>query len=382
MSVSELYESVAPKLLILPSKCRRSQRSGVPAPHTLHLAAGSVVDRSISGTDGLTGYNGIHTRVDTGVERKLGRHAQTISKPILEDHFGLPPHHFELQRGLISRLDLQTTTDLDSSLAGSLSVAAWMTASVSSLPELSIVACSPALQVLNALSALPGSASARQQRNPIQPSWRTHSFHWPQITNRFLEEQSALLADIGSTLMSRMLDVGNCLGVCGVGRQSGKSMLTICLARWLAKRLQRVMVVDADIDSANLTSFAGVDQRISWLDEMANSRPSHEGMIMAETENLTLAALQRPANPDIAKRVHELLGRITETTRKHFDCTLVDLGDVATLNSTVNGESIPVDGVILVHRDSEATAPEVELAMLRLRNRGIRPLAVIRNFAK
>lgn len=145
--------------------------------------------------------------------------------------------------------------------------------------------------------------------------------------------------------------------------------------------MSNVLVVDSDIDSANLTLFAGVNQRLSWLDAMTQSYSIREAMIASNNESLTLAALRRPLDTECAKRACRLLAQMTEIARKHFDFVVVDLGDVNFLNQSIDVKQLPVDGVVLIHHESDADSPQIELAVLRLRNRGIKPIAIVRNFA-
>lgn len=230
------------------------------------------------------------------------------------------------------------------------------------------------------ISVSSGRRLPRKRLPIIKPCWQVDSFGWPLASDEFLTIHAQLISQIGEAAISQIKQHGNRLGVCGVGQNSGKSTLAICLARWLAKKNYRTLLIDADIDSASVTLYSGIEQRVSWLECMAKREPITESLVYSTQENLTLAALKKPRIDRLVQSSFEFLSRATRLLSKAFDYLVVDVGDVDNLNRRSVLPEPTVDGAILMHHRQDVAADQVELAQLRMRNRSIKPVAIIKNF--
>ncbi len=216
----------------------------------------------------------------------------------------------------------------------------------------------------------------------IKASWQVDAFRWPKSAMRFSRRHEKLVAQIGESIWSQVDRVGNRIGVCGMGRHIGKSVVSTCVARWLSNKGKRVLLIDADVESATLTLFSGVEQKVSWLEGLAKREPIEESLIESVSENITLAAIRKTKINNLAQSAFEYLSRFSNLLSRQFDFVLIDVGDVNFLNQRSFLHNPVVDGAILVHQSEEAGADQIELAQLRMRNRGIKPLAIVRNFSE
>jgi Mrp family chromosome partitioning ATPase len=134
-------------------------------------------------------------------------------------------------------------------------------------------------------------------------------------------------------------------------RAEGRTTLVLTLARALARRPGRTLIIDADLTGPMLARQLGLRPRFGLDDLVSDGLPLAEALIEAPDDNLAVlplrAAVPRPRDFLASPAWSCLMARL----RREFDLVLVDGSPLfAGLNATVLHTS--VDAAILVHHRS------------------------------
>jgi flagellar biosynthesis protein FlhG len=110
----------------------------------------------------------------------------------------------------------------------------------------------------------------------------------------------------------------------------GATTVSIGLARAMAQDAQRVVLIDADRQQADLAAACGVDQQ-AGIDEVLSGRKSiHEALHRGPDGLQILPGAVSPAGLTLSDRAIERLLRQMRTLARHSDAIVVDAGHQAT----------------------------------------------------
>jgi protein-tyrosine kinase len=162
-------------------------------------------------------------------------------------------------------------------------------------------------------------------------------------------------------------------------RAEGRSTLLLTLARALARRPGRTLLVDADLAGPMLDRLLGLRPRLGLDDVIENGTSTADAVIDALDDHLSVLPLRRP----VARPREFLEGPAWSTTfarlRRDFDLILVDGGPLFVGLST---PILPraIDAAILVHNRSLTGPRAVLRAREVLETGGIPLLGVAETF--
>ncbi|MDX2035273.1 MAG: CpsD/CapB family tyrosine-protein kinase [Isosphaeraceae bacterium] len=145
-------------------------------------------------------------------------------------------------------------------------------------------------------------------------------------------------------------------------RAEGRTTLVLTLARALARRPGRILLVDGDLSGPMMARQLNLRPLVGLEDVVEDRKPHDEALIEAPSDHLTLLPLRTPV-----ARPREFLASpewscLMAKLRREFDLILIDGSPLfAGLNAAVLHRS--VDAAILVHNRALTT----ERSLLRAR---------------
>jgi protein-tyrosine kinase len=198
---------------------------------------------------------------------------------------------------------------------------------------------------------------------PATPVGASTSLEWPQTVRVLEREHGDRFERLADALIEardrRRLKI---LLFTSCHRAEGRTTLVLTLARALARRSGRTLLVDADLAGPMLARLLGLRPRVGLDDVIDEGASTAEAVIDAPDDHLSVLPLRGP----VARPREFLDGPAWTTTfarlRRDFDLVLVDGGPLFVGLST---PSLPraVDAAILVHNRA-LTGPR---AVLRAR---------------
>jgi Mrp family chromosome partitioning ATPase len=167
-------------------------------------------------------------------------------------------------------------------------------------------------------------------------------------------------------------------------RGEGRTTVSLVVAKHLAARGLRPVVVDADSQNPNLARNCGISDHAGWGDVLEGQRPLGEALVAAVEDGVTLmpwrgstvGSTTLASSPGIATGFAML--------RERYDLTLLDTMPLA--NEASIGEfaalaaSIRLDGLYLIHDTRRSADGELARACGQLRAAGVRVEGIIENF--
>ena len=163
-------------------------------------------------------------------------------------------------------------------------------------------------------------------------------------------------------------------------RAEGRTTLVLTLARALARRPGRTLLVDADLSGPMLARSLGLRPRIGLDDVIEEGASIAEAVVEAPNDHLSVLPLRRPV-----ARPREFLAAPAWSTafarlRREFDLILLDGGPLFAGLSTPN---LPrsTDAAILVHNRALTGPRAVQRAREVLEGGGIPLLGLAETFA-
>ncbi len=170
--------------------------------------------------------------------------------------------------------------------------------------------------------------------------------------------------------------------VTGVQRAVGTTTLALTLARWAAANGQKVLVVDADVQSAGLTRMLGKNPARSWpavtrgKDFVQNGtiRSSKTGIAFATTGTIRNRQLWPPF-------ILDRLGDLLESTGKLYDLVLIDAGPVNQIVAELTNCALLSSCAMVVSSGNASEEPMVQSAHRRLAELGAQRILAARNFS-
>jgi Mrp family chromosome partitioning ATPase len=174
------------------------------------------------------------------------------------------------------------------------------------------------------------------------------------------------------------------VGVLGLFRGNGCTTMALCLASWVARRRQRVILVDGDLTSPRLAQLLDVVPTIGWQESLSSGAPVGDAIVRSMDDRLDLLALSTTNRNDS----RELLARpqnasLVEQLRGGYELVLVDLGAFFDPRSQpVALELISqwrIDSVLAVTGDEETDPRDLDTLAKHLERRGCQLIGITEN---
>lgn len=183
------------------------------------------------------------------------------------------------------------------------------------------------------------------------PGRKSQALNWPATVRALERDHCARFEQLADRLIeARDQDQVRVLLVTSCHRAEGRSTLVLTVARALARRPGRLLVVDGDLSGPMLARLLGLTPRVGLDDVVLDGKPLAEAIIHAPDDNLDLLPLRGPV-----PRPREFLNDpewacTMARVRRAYDMVLIDGSPLFSgLSAAVLHR--PVDAAVLVtHR--------------------------------
>lgn len=170
----------------------------------------------------------------------------------------------------------------------------------------------------------------------------------------------------------------------GCRRGEGATTLLLCVARRLAERGIKPVLVDADLAEPRLAARLGVQPQFGWDETEEQGRALDQAIVEATANNLALLPVRDPS-ADGGRPTGDLaqLPACINVLRDHYDMVLVDLGpleDPAPVSRTVGRTTRLVDAMVLVHNHRITSAEHLAACQEELAAAGTAMVGIVENF--
>lgn len=213
---------------------------------------------------------------------------------------------------------------------------------------------------------------------PLRANYEVDQIRWPEISNNLL----SLSPDGFDAMLERLMGGPTkhpaCL-ITSCRRGEGRKIIMSCLARRLAQKGQRVLLVDADFEKAGLAQALRLSPAAGWDDVVRERMPIEEALVESISEPVTVMPMRQGETG-----MEMSLLTLVERARFRWDAILVDAGPMDTPENLLrdNFWKRLTDARALVVRNVRGT--EVASAMQvgrHLESLGIRNWFIAENFA-
>ena len=268
----------------------------------------------------------------------------------------------EVRQGVLKSGDKPSTGDTEASTEGRVG------------PKSEAVASAVVSQVENSRDDLTSSA--------IRPAWEVDAFQWPAITSDLIETQSGVFEELVTSLEKLPMDAKT-MAVTSLRTGDGRSVMSICVARWAAQRGIKTLLVDADFSRARLVASAGLEFGLGWQQMVTESVPVAEFLVASEHVPLTVMCLQ-PSSITSQNRsnVSKTLSDNLNLLKPNFDLIVVDSGTTRELEWLFEDNRHPADLGVFVCNLRRSEASDVLEARRQMAAAGFQHLAMAENFGR
>lgn len=167
-------------------------------------------------------------------------------------------------------------------------------------------------------------------------------------------------------------------------RGEGASTVLLCTARRFAASGFSVLVVDADLEAAELAGQLGVDEAVGWEKSLLGKAAISETIVQSSTEPASLLPLLAPQAT--SRGAATWMSEALDTLRQRYDLVLVNLGplDDAHLDPAglLGGIGAKLDALVVVHDVRRTTAERLADVFDRVAALDIRQTAIVENFTQ
>jgi Mrp family chromosome partitioning ATPase len=223
----------------------------------------------------------------------------------------------------------------------------------------------------------------------VQQSWRAmlevDRFQWPTTCSRLLQEARGEWERFGEQLVDRMARGQKCIALASPGRGTGRTIVALTLAKLLADRGLRPVVIDADIANPELAKGCGVSVHTGWDDLLASELVLGESLISAVEDNVVLMPWRTALSEGSLLPTSLRAGTAFATLREHYDLAIIDslpLNGPTSIAEFANfSRAIHLDALYLVHNGSAGSLDSIAETSAKLQRAGVPVMGLIENFA-
>lgn len=219
----------------------------------------------------------------------------------------------------------------------------------------------------------------------VQPAhegllWQAERLQWPAITSQLLEDPSNVIDKIGSNIVKLMTGVQNQLAVASTRRGEGTTTLAISLARWARSQGKQVLLIDADLANADLTSSIGLDTSISWLSAINDTRKIGKSIIQDQDSGVFVMPLSAMVDrSNLPSDIYQALGQLLESISDCFDFIVMDIGTTQQFLNETSRIDLVADVALLVQDVAVTENAQFVQAKSNVLSAGIAKMIVAQN---
>ena len=216
----------------------------------------------------------------------------------------------------------------------------------------------------------------------IRPAWEVDAFQWPAITSDLIEAQSKVFEDLVTSL-DKLPGESKTMAVTSLRSGDGRSVMSICIARWAAQQGIKTLLVDADFSRAGLVASAGLEFGLGWQQMVTEAVPIAEFLVASENVPLTIMCLQPSSiTSQNRSRVSKIFIDNLRFLKPNFDLIVVDSGITRELEWLFEGAQHPADLGVFVCNLRRSEASDVQEARRHLDAAGFQHLGLAENFGR
>jgi len=226
---------------------------------------------------------------------------------------------------------------------------------------------------------------AAKATEAFRPAFQVDAFIWPTSVTKMGEAAGQCLDPVVDRLVVGSAKGRKVVAFEGCRRGDGCTTVLLAVARRLAERRLRVVLVDADFDHPRLARRLGLAPEAGWEAVLAGRLPLAETVIESVEDRLAILPLgEPPAGEDHAIDERPQPKATMDVLREAYDLILVDVGR-HTKRSRIDlrlseGPERWLDAVLLVQNVRGTPETEIAESWQRLRAAGIVDVAVVENF--
>ena len=216
--------------------------------------------------------------------------------------------------------------------------------------------------------------------SPATQTSKPLGFAWSDVTSRLLGSPAILNLE---TNVLRGLNGNPCrLLVASADKSNGGTTVAITLARQLASRNNRVLIVDANLSNSTLARQLGIAQNYSWLHSINQRRSPAELIIEDRSASIALLPLS-PINARInwPEKIFDELAKIIDSVAWDYDSIIFDVGTVDQLVAEISRPG-RLGAMTLLVTNQTVESNEFFMAKSKLLNSGADNLLVVKNFSR
>ncbi len=211
-----------------------------------------------------------------------------------------------------------------------------------SMAEPSAVAAPPTAADISAaepLASASAKAGARTERRPLSdfvrqlpvedafhPHLEVDYFLWPTAVDALVARSGPALGNFATQLTAQASAGEKVLALSGGGRGEGRTSVMLAVARQIAQRGGRVVIVDADFEKPDLARYVGLAPVFGWDDVLQGELSLEEVLITSLRDRVAIVPWHQRLPPGVLP-FHPLRASISlGMLRDHYDLVLVDGG--------------------------------------------------------
>lgn len=211
-------------------------------------------------------------------------------------------------------------------------------------------------------------------------AWDVEDFRWAETTNQLIVSGEQSLNYLHQSLLDLIHPGQSRIIVGGVERGEGTTSIAISLARWIAASGKKVLLVDGDLSTADLSRQAGMAKNISWMNSIHHALPNAELTVRSQKSNLCLLPLDSvDSRSQWPRFIYDELGKIINQAQNDFDLIITDVGPVEQMMAELSRPSCLADATVLVHDGVQSGT--LKTTQKRLKMFGLNNLIIAQNRA-
>ena len=213
-------------------------------------------------------------------------------------------------------------------------------------------------------------------------AWEVDDFFWPDAIrqpNLLTTESAQFMVD---AIASSLSTTEQRLAVVGSGRGKGTTTISMYVAKILAARDNKILLVDADLAKPDLSNRLGLPANLSWTNLINENRKYNDAIVRSiDTGVCVMPASKLESRVAWPKYIYNCLARILDEVRHYFDIVIIDVGPSSQLIRELSRPNLLVDAAILVHNVRVPDSSVYVRNQKELNSFGIKKLVVAENFA-
>lgn len=213
--------------------------------------------------------------------------------------------------------------------------------------------------------------------------WEVDRYLYPAVSDRLLSRYE-YFTHAGDKLKQAAAAGLKVLGITGVGRDEGRSTLSICLARAAARSGLKVVLIDCDFERPQLAQQIGLDVTSGWQSVARGELSLAEVAIRSLEDGILLLPLTDDPQTNSLSLSDQRVASILAKARAMYDVVILDVGPLDAArhaDSSAVPQVSPLDAAIVVWDRRRRKLDEAQAVGQALSNAGVEAVGIAENFA-